>query len=240
MKTRAIAFFAVAILISMIPASGMAIEAYNQDFEGLNQTGGSALADDGWLVFANVFGPGGTPYLYGYGVFGAPNDGGGFCQIAVGEGGAGQGSQQLNIFSDYNNVDHAVGNVIEANTFQEMVIGAGDVGETWVFDFDAKLANLAGASTALAFIKTLNPAAGFATTNFITEDTTSIPASWGSYSLSIDIDASLVGQLLQIGFSSNCTNYEGSGVFYDNVNFYPAGPVATEDMSWGGVKSLFR
>jgi hypothetical protein len=239
MQKRAIAFFAVAILISMIPAAGMAIEAYSQDFEGLNPTGPTALADDGWLIFANVFAPGGN-YLYGYGVFGAPNDGGGFCQIAVGEGGAGQGSQQLNIFSDYNNVDHAVGNVIEANTFQEMVIGAGDVGETWVFDFDAKLANLAGASTALAFIKTLDPLAGYATTNFITEDTTSIPTSWGSYSLSIVIDPSLAGQLLQIGFASSCTFYEGSGVFYDNINFYPTGPVADEDESWSNVKALYR
>ena len=28
------------------------------------------------------------------------------------------------------------------------------------------------------------------------------------------------------------TNYEGSGVFYDNVNFTIGGPVATEEMSF--------
>ena len=32
------------------------------------------------------------------------------------------------------------------------------VGETWVFAFDAKRGNIAGASTALAFIKTIDPA----------------------------------------------------------------------------------
>lgn len=238
MQTKVkVLFVAMAMLIA---TAGFAIEPYVQDFEGLNQADTGALGADGWLVFANVFGPGGTPYLYGYGVFPAPNDGGGFCQIAVGEGGASQGNQQLNVFSDYNNVDHAVGNVIEANTFQEMVIGAGDVSETWVFEFDAKRANLAGATTAVAFIKTLNPLAGYATTNFITADMTAIPTSWGTYSVSITIDAGLVGQLLQIGFSNSCTFYEGSGVIYDNINFGPTGPVSTEEMSFGGVKSLYR
>ena len=240
MKNRAIVAVLTALLVGLFAVSAFAIEPYSQDFEGLNQADTGALGADGWLVFANVFGPGGAPYLYGYGVFPAPNDGGGFSQIAVGEGGATQGNQQLNIFSDYNNVDHAVGNLIEANTFQEMVVGPGDVGEVWVFEFDAKRANLAGATTALAFIKTLDPNAGFATTNFITSDMTTIPTTWGTYQVSIVIDPSLVGQLLQIGFANSCTNYEGSGVFYDNVNFSISGPVATEDMSWGGVKSLYR
>lgn len=234
MKQRAIALFAVIAMISLIPAAVLALTPYNQDFETLNAADTGALGADGWSVFANVFAPDGVSWLYGYGTFPAPNDGGGFCQIAV------DGGQYLNVFSDYNNGDHAVGNVIEANTFQEMTVGAGDVGETWVFNFDAMKANLAGATTALAFIKTLDPNAGWATTNFITADMTGIPAAWGSYSLSIVIDASLVGQILQIGFSNSCTNYEGSGIYYDNVDFGPSGPVANENASWGEVKGLFR
>ena len=70
---------------------------------------------------------------------------------------------------------------------------------------------------------------------------TSIPNTWGSYALSLLIDPTLDGQLIQIGFSSTATNYEGSGVFYDNVEFYILDePVATEEMSFGNVKSLFR
>ena len=128
---------------------------------------------------------------------------------------------------------------IESNVFHEQAITAGDVGETWTFDFQAKLGNLAGSTTAMAFIKTLNPA-GWAQTNFITLDMTSIPASWNGYTLSILIDAGLVGQILQIGFMNSASLYEGSGVFYDNVHFHTADPVSNEDSSWGGVKSLFR
>jgi len=239
MRNRATAFFAVAALICMIPAAALAIMPYSQDFEGLNQADTAALGNDGWLVFANVFGPD-WAYWYGYGVFPAPNDGFGFSQIVIGEGGGPQGDQQLVTFSDYNNADHANGAHIESLVFQEMVVGPGDVGENWVFEFDAKLGNLEGVSTALAFIKTLDPANGYAETNFITEDMTAIPTTWGSFSISIDIDASLDGQLLQIGFQNIATLYEGSGVFYDNINFHPTGPVATEERSFGAVKSLFR
>lgn len=228
----------VAIAAMLIATSAFALSPYVQDFEGLNAADTGALAGDGWLVFGNVFGLD-WAYWYGYGVFPAPNDGGGFSTVAIGEGGAAQGNQQLNIFSDYNNTDHPNA-WIEANVFQEMPIGPGDVTETWVFEFDAKKGNLAGATTAIAFIKTLDPGAGYATTNFITVDMTSIPTTWGTYNVAIYIDASLDGQILQIGFASTTTNYEPSGVFYDNINFGPSGPVATEEISFGGVKALFR
>lgn len=239
MINRATAVFVTAVLICMIPVMGFAMTPYTQDFEGLSQPDPGAMAGNGWLVFANVFGPGGAPYLYGYGVFGAPNDGGGFGQIVTGEGGPTQQSQQLVVFSDYNNADHGVGNLIEANLFQEQVVAPGDLGMTWTFNFDAKRGNLEGASTAAAFIKTLDPNAGFSLTNFLSVDTTAIPTSWNSYSLSIVIDPSLVGQILQIGFLTNATNYEGSGVFYDNIAFSPDGTVATEQTSFGDVKSRF-
>jgi hypothetical protein len=47
---------------------------------------------------------------------------------------------------------------------------------------------------------------------------TAIPTSWGTYQVSLEIDAGLVGQVFQIGFSNNATNFNSSGVFYDNVN----------------------
>jgi len=75
----------------------------------------------------------------------------------------------------------------------------------------------------LAFVKTLDPGAGFATTNFITEDTTNLPASWGTFTLSLPVDASLVGQILQYGYQTRASNFEGSGNFYDNVSVGPEG-----------------
>ena len=240
MKNHANAVFAVAVLICLIPAAGYALLPYSQDFEDLSQQKPSSLADDGWLVFGNLFTPDGT-YIGGYGPFPAPNDGSGFCQIASDEGGADQGVQQLVVFSDYENTDaHVDGNIVESNVFQEQVVGPGDVTEMWVFDFQAKMGNLEGSSTALAFIKTLDPGAGYAMTNFITLDMTCIPTSWCGFSLSILIDPGLDGQILQFGFLNTATNYEGSGIFYDNLNFHITGPVANDEMSWGGVKSLYR
>jgi hypothetical protein len=218
MKNLAHAFLAIAVLVCLMPAAGLALTPYNQNFEGLVQTDPDALADDGWLVFGNVFDPEGL-YLYGYGPFAAPNDGFGFCQIASGEGGTEQGEQQLVVFSDYNNDDHGNGNTIESNVFQEQVIDPENVDEIWAFRFQAKLGNLEGSSTAAAFIKTLDPDNGYELTNFITLDTTSIPTTWNGYVLSIEIDASLAGQILQIGFMNTATNYEGSAVFYDNIDF---------------------
>jgi hypothetical protein len=191
------------------------------------------------LVFGNVFGYDWS-YWYGYGPFGAPNGGNAFSAIASGEGGPDQGAQQLSVYSDYNNSDH-VQAWIEANVFQEQTIGEGDVGLIWCFDFDAKLGNLAGQTTALAFIKTLDPESGFQTTNFITEDMTNTPTTWQRYTtLSILIDAGLVGQILQIGFSNTATNYEGSGVFYDNIDWHICDPTPVESTSWGRLKSLYR
>ena len=238
MKHKVNAFLAIAALVCLIPGVGLALGPYDQDFEGLNQADTAALGNDGWLVFGNVFGPD-WAYWYGYGPFPAPNDGAAFCAIDAGQGGAPQGAQQLVTFSDYNNVDHGNGAYIESNVFQEQLIGPGDVTEVWFFTFQAKMGNLEGGSTALAFIKTLDPNAGYAVTNYLTVDMTTTPDTWGDYLLYIFIDPSLNGQILQFGFSNTATAYEGAGVFYDNVSFHLS-PVANEEMSFGSVKSLFR
>ncbi|MFO7608332.1 MAG: FlgD immunoglobulin-like domain containing protein, partial [Candidatus Krumholzibacteriia bacterium] len=185
-----------------------------------------ALSGDGWLVYGNVYTPTLT-YLYGYGPFPAPNDGFAFCQIDLLQGGVEQGLQQLVVFSDYNNADHANGNLIESNTFQEQTVGAADVGGVWTLEFQAKMGNLAAPSTAVAFIKTLNPAAGWALTNYLTVDMTAIPDTWQGFSLSIPIDASLEGQILQFGFANTATLYASAGVFYDNVVFHRTGDVSS-------------
>lgn len=213
-------FLLAAVLLASLPVTGhAALTAYTQDFEALVKTSPTALSGNGWVIFGNVYSPDRSIYFYGYGTFPAPNGGNAFSAIVDLQGGVPQGNQQLSIYNDYNNLDHAIGRLIEANVFREQTIAAADVGDTWTFQFDAKLGNLVSPSTAAGFIKTLNPAAGFATTNFLTVNTTSIPATWGTYSVSLTITPDLVGQLLQFGFLCTASNYQASGVFYDNVSF---------------------
>jgi hypothetical protein len=222
MRNRASTILAAAVLTCLLPGLGQAqLTPYSQDFELLDQADIAALDNDGWLVFGNVYAPDGTTYLYGYGPFPAPNDGAAFCAIDLLQGGTEQGLQQLSVYSDYNNTDHAVGNIIESNVYQEQTIGAENEGETWVFAFQSKMGNLDQSinSTAAAFIKTLDPNNGFELTNFFSEDMTNIPDTWGGTSISISIDASLVGQVLQFGFLNRATNYEDSGIYYDNIDF---------------------
>ncbi len=210
------------MLVASVGTAAIAdIADYSQDFESLNMASPTALGDDGWLVGANVFDAAGG-FLYNYFSFPAPNGGAGFSAIASGQGGTAQGAQQLSVYNDYNNQDHGVGNLIEANVFREYIVGASDVGSTKTFSFDAKLGNLEGGSSAVAFIKTLDQNNGFALTNFVTIDMTNTPSEWNSYSMDLAIDASLEGQIFQIGFYSVATNFEGSGVFYDNINLVPA------------------
>ena len=236
MSNRATAVFAFALLICMIPVAGLAQTVYVQDFESLPPVNG-ALSADGWLVYGNIFDPSGTTHLWNHGPWPAPNNTGNWEDIVTGEGGPTQELQQIVVYSDYGNADHGVGNRIESNLFQEQALPVGCSG-TWYFTFDAKMGNLGGSSTALAFIKILNPFAGWSTTTY-SQDMTNTPSSWTSYMISVDVTG-LGGQILQFGFMSVASNYEPCGVFYDNVAFSPSGVVATENAYWGDVKSMFR
>ena len=177
-------------------------------------------------------------FLYSYGGS-APNGGPAFSSVATGEGGLNQGDQYLNVYTDYNNADQPNGFNINTNVLQESTIDAGDLGSTWTLTFDSKspfsggLAdrNLTGgtpqlsSTTATAFIKTLDPSNGFATTNDIRVDMTNVSnTEWGQYSISLDLaDALLEGQLIQFGFNTIATSYDNSGVYYDNICFDNAG-----------------
>ncbi|MBW2506996.1 MAG: hypothetical protein JRE81_00045 [Deltaproteobacteria bacterium] len=220
---------------------------YTQDFESLDRASPTALGDDGWLIYGNVF-EGDGRFKFGYGPFPAPNAAFDpsttfFSAIVTGEGGPGQGAQQLLALNDYNCCDLGAANpqghgngtdLVESNVFQEPFgvanpIQADDVGKTVRFSFDAKRGNINDAadpqceppevcdSTALAFLRTLDPNAGFALTNDITEDTTDLPDAWARYTIELEIDPSLVGQMLQFGFANRASSFEPSGVFYDNV-----------------------
>lgn len=174
---------------------------------------------NGWKVFANVFNNG--AYEYGYGPFDAANNQGGFAGIATGEAGSTQGTQYLNIFSDYNNADHGAGKVIEASVFKEFTIASGDQGG-YVFSYDVKLPTSNAAespSTVYAFIKVLDPDSGYQTTVFKTLDSLdAVNNEWETRSIYINIQEQQVGDIIQFGFASTATNYDATGVLYDNVN----------------------
>ncbi|UCG73024.1 MAG: glycoside hydrolase family 16 protein [Chromatiales bacterium] len=214
-----------------IPGQAPTLE-YSQDFEALDQAAPDALANDGFVFFADVWlgdvGTGAFQYQYGPGP--APNGGAGFSAIASGEGGPDQGAQYLNVYSDYGNADHGNGLTINTSVFQEPRdlnnrIIAADIPSCWTMTFDYKspfengIADPESNATANAFFVTLDPNAGFATTNDIRFDTTGASnTDWASGSISIDLsDPLLVDQILQFGFNTTATNFEDSGVYYDNI-----------------------
>jgi len=213
----------------------MGMSAYSQDFEALDAANVNALGDDGWLVFANVFDAMTGDWAYGYGPYPAPNNPSApaFSTIVVGEGGVEQGAQQISVFSDYENSDaQTSGDLVEANVFQEQYIGSADIGKTWVFEFQAKMPSNGGVippATALAFIKTLDPSSNYDMTNFVEVDMSSISSEWGGYSLSLTIDAGLVDQIFQFGFSNSATGYHPSAIIYDNVDLHENDVVAVPD-----------
>ena len=91
-------------------------------------------------------------------------------------------------------------------------------GATAYLPEDAGRKLMEGATTALAFIVTLDPAASFAQTNFVPIDLNSVGPTWDRYSAMLELtDPLLEGQILQVGFRNTASNFEGSGIFYDNV-----------------------
>ena len=228
-----------------LTTAALAISPYTQNFEGMNAASPSALTNDGWLYFANVFSSGGN-YLYFYGPGGAPNGTSGFSSVAGGEGGANQGTQYLNIYSDYlNQGAHTAGDIVEALVFQERVISAADLGLTFNFRFDYKASSQAGpsgATTTAAFMKILDPSNGFATLVNPTLNTTAASTSvWSEgNTMSITIDNGWTGKLLQFGFLSKASNNQGSGVYYDNVSLTPVPEPATMTALALGVAAALK
>jgi hypothetical protein len=242
MKFQTLAPLAVAFLLSAPPVSHAALAGYSQNFETLAPSGpgygNSALGDNGWFGFANVFKSDGGYYKYG--AFPAPNGDIAFSGITVGQGGPQQGKQQLVVYSDYNNgTAHSNGDLVEALVFQQQTVGAGDVGSTWALKFDAGRYTplpLAAPSTARAFIKTLDPTNGYQTTGMNWVDMSAV-GGWGTHSLSFTVTAS-AGQILQFGFANTSTKFAGSAVTYDNISFAPVPEPATCALMLAGLGLL--
>jgi hypothetical protein len=87
--------------------------------------------------------------------------------------------------------------------------------------------------TANAFIKTLDPSAGFQVSLIDTVDTTNLPDTWGGYAASISIpdDEAFIGHILQFGFQTNASDFDSSGNFYDNVALNDPAVLYTQDFN---------
>ncbi len=238
MQAKTLTVLAAASLLCLATVAGAALTTYTQDFESMIQTDPVALSNDGWIIYGNVY-TAAEDWIYGYGTFPAPNHNLAFSNLVIGEGGDDQGLQQLSIFSDYENLDHAnPDRLIESNVFQEQVIAAIDLGKTFRFSVQAKRGNISGSSTAHIFIKTIDPSNNWAMTNLIVEEMTAIPDTWGGYSVQLDMgDPALEGQYFQFGFMCVASQYEPSGIVYDNVVFEEFDPTDASTPALGATLS---
>jgi hypothetical protein len=223
-----------AMFLLLIPSMSLAQAPYMQDFEAMAPVDGS-MAGDGWFVYMNIFNEADV-FQYGWG-YPAPNNIGNIDDIVSGEGGPDQGAQQLVMYSDYGAEQHGwLDWTVETNLYREWPVNGGE--GMWYFAFDAKMGNLEAPSEAFAFIKVLDPNAGWATTQFITADMTNASTTWARYGLEVDLSGS-AGQIVQIGFMSTASNYGACGVFYDNLDFGDDPAVSTQESSLSRVKSLY-
>jgi hypothetical protein len=232
-------FLTASGLLAAVLGTACAQIEWSSDFESLDLNSPSALTDDSWNAYVNVY-AGGGGYLYGY-ASSPPIGGNGFWALTTGQAGPAQGVQGLSVYGDYYNQGaQTAGNLVEVNVFQQFVIFEEDAG-IYEFRFDAKAGNLTSPSTAQAFIKVLDPSNNYATVAIASFNTSALPETWGTYSIQLALDESMDGMLLQFGFSTTSSNNVASGVFYDNLSFGiapPEPPVITAMTKSGDVVSV--
>ena len=139
---------------------------------------------------------------------------------------AGAGNQFLNMFADYDNKFMPT-EVLTLHVFQEQTFTAVDAarGEKWTFNFDYSRAvdpfGPGGATATGAFIRVFDDGNNLLAEELFSTTAATGPAfSPGSVSLTFDPVWNTDG-IVQFGFTSSVTNYEPSGVYYDNVEFTP-------------------
>ena len=222
---------ALATAAAYAPVSNAAL-VYSNDFESFT------TGDIAGFAIGNIV-DGGAGWFVGAAAPGDYNNG--YSAIVSGEGDVAQGAQQLSVFSDYNPWS-PFGDGMSNITIQAFVttdVGAitqDMVGNTYSFDFDAKLGNVADdpASQAEAFIKVLKSSDGSFNelANNVFDSDADLTASWSGNSILLTVDQGMVGELLQLGFNNTATDYAGSGVFYDNLNFAEVSAVPVPAAVW--------
>ena len=113
-----------AVLNTSEEASSPASFDFTADFESQDPSADAPIS--GWSVYVNVFT--GDTYAYGYG-FGAKVNDEQALNISD-EVGTGQGTQSLNVYSDYSNREaQESGQRVEVNVYREFTIDAADTGD---------------------------------------------------------------------------------------------------------------
>jgi len=240
---------ALAATVAFAPTSSAALATYTQNFEGMTPNQGFSDPDavppfvndldaDGWQIYGIVYDA--NPYnnpsanITGqYGPFPAANgDPGSIQGVATGQGGPSQGDVVLSKYTDYNNRPAMEDGTlyVSASTYQEQTVGAGDVGSTWRFSYDAKMGNIEADSSAFAYILTQDFVDGGEA--FSSNDTTNLPVEWLRYFVDLNITADMVGDNLTFGFGAVATGTNGSGIFYDNLVFAQVSEVPVPAAVW--------
>jgi len=205
------------------------------DFEapGFDQNSTSAVGDAGFDFFFSSIG--GTPAFGDFSGFipSAPNldiNAPSIVTVAAGAD-AISGGQSLVFFTDVNSGlfqdDPAVNadpRVLQLNVFQQQSITAADIGNAVTYDFlfsgGAGVVNTDPSTTVEAFLLTLDPNNGFATTNEVAFDL-SVAALGAPQtgSLTLDLtDPNLAGQTLQFGFRNAAADGQNPGVVLDDLS----------------------
>mgnify|MGYP003675214973 CR=1 FL=1 len=244
-KQGALKVLAFATAVAFAPMSSAALTTYTQNFEGMTPNQGFSDPDngfvndleaDGWQIYGilyatNPYNNPGAAILGQYGAFPAANGGDGSIQgVATNQGGPSQGDVVLSKYSDYNNQDGQSTGYVSASTYQEQQIGAEDVGSVWRLSYDAKKGNIEADSSAFAYI--LSQDFEDSGESFVSNDTTNLSEEWLRYFVDIAITADMAGDNLTFGFGATSTKNNGSGVFYDNLEFSQVSPVPLPAAAW--------
>ncbi len=203
---------------------------YSTDFESTGSaypTADGLFIGDGWTFFATQPPPIGGSYFED-----SPNG----PQISA--LGSFDMNQWISVYGDYDNPGRTTFPtfVFDTSVFQQRAFSAADAatGATWTFNFDWKHADSgapSGSSTAAAFIRVFD-----GSFNLLDEQLFSTTAQNASFpgfdpgSLEQVMNPAWnTGGFIQWGFTNSSIAFEGTGVFYDNVEFTDGSkpPVAT-------------
>jgi hypothetical protein len=172
---------------------------YSQDWEGEQ----FLLLND-WLAYINVFEGDCETYIYGY-EYSALGTG-----VAVIADGA--DSKVLNVYNDYDGSAWGLDDVncLEANVYRQVNVTAGNVGD-YTFSYNVEPPELVG-DKVNGFVKIFSTSYDLEYAFLQTSDV-------GEQSISFTIEESMVGKILQFGFTTVSLRSENSGMLYDNLVF---------------------
>ncbi len=217
--------------LAFASASHAAITPFSEDFQGTFPVG---FTD--WTVFSDNAGMGSYTVI--------PPSASGPQISALADDGA--GNQYLNFFANYGNT--AVHNnpfLQEAiSFFHEFDFTAADTagGTEWVFDFEYAsnpAAPITGDTEVGAFIRVFDPVFNLLEEQTLDTGPVATPGVFQSGQLSVTLDPAWTEGRVQIGFNNLVGEFEGSGRFYDNVNFAPVPLPAAAWLFLPAVLGLF-